>query len=108
STVIDPPLRPRRRRKARRETVLPDPATAPPPELDADACHAIADDLQNAGRGAEAETFYRAALALAPERPDSWANLGLAILKDGRPEEAVQCERQALRLDPEHVEALNN
>jgi len=105
SAVIDLPLRPRRRRNPGLRKTR---AITPPPELDADACDAIADDLQNAGRAAEAETFYRAALALAPERPDSWANLGLAILKDGRPEEAVQCERQALRLDPEHVEALNN
>jgi tetratricopeptide (TPR) repeat protein len=79
-----------------------------PVEIDADWCHAFADDLQNRGRGNEAETFYRAALALAPERPDSWANLGLAVLKEGRAEEAVRCEREALRLDPENVEALNN
>ena len=84
------------------------PATEPPVELDADMCHAVAVDLQNLGRGAEAETFYRAALALAPERPDSWANLGLVILHEGRAEEAVECERQALRIDPDNVEALNN
>jgi Flp pilus assembly protein TadD len=77
-------------------------------ESDADLCHAVADDLQKQGRGNEAETYYRAALSLAPERPDSWANLGLAVLKDGRAEEAVQCEREALRLDPDNVEALNN
>jgi Flp pilus assembly protein TadD len=90
-----------------------DPADDPlgeaaPLQIDADLCHAVAVDLQNSGRGAEAETFYRAALALAPERPDSWANLGLAILKDGRAEEAVECERQALRIDPDNVDALNN
>ncbi len=86
---------------------LVDEATSPP-EVDADLCHAVAVDLQNAGRRAEAETFYRAALALAPERPDSWANLGLTVLHEGRAEEAVECERQALRLDPDNVEALNN
>ncbi len=78
------------------------------PGLDADACHAIANDLHQQGQGIEAEAFYRAALALAPDRPESWANLGLAILKNGRAEEAVECERQALRLDPDNVEALNN
>lgn len=77
-------------------------------ECDADRCHAVADDLQKQGRSNEAETYYRAAVSLAPERPDSWANLGLAVLKDGRAEEAVQCEREALRLDPDNVEALNN
>jgi tetratricopeptide (TPR) repeat protein len=80
----------------------------PPLEIDADLCHAVAADLQNQGRGAEAETFYRAALALAPERPDTWSNLGLAVLQEGRAAEAVECERQALRIDPDNVEAMNN
>jgi Flp pilus assembly protein TadD len=91
------------------DAASPDSAAAGRPlEMNADTCHAIADDLQNLGRRAEAETFYRAALALSPERPNSWANLGLAILKDGRAEEAVLCERQALRLDPDNIDALNN
>lgn len=80
----------------------------PPVEVDADLCHALAVDLQNSGRCAEAETFYRAALALAPDRPDSWCNLGLTVLHEGRAAEAVECERQALRIDPDNVEALNN
>jgi len=80
----------------------------PPFTIDADLCHAVAVDLQNSGRRVEAETFYRAALALAPERPDSWSNLGLTILQEGRAAEAIECERQALRIDPDNVEALNN
>lgn len=80
----------------------------PPVALDADMCHALAVDLQNLGRGAEAETFYRAALSLAPDRTDSWSNLGLAVLHGGRAEEAVECERQALRIEPDNVEAMNN
>jgi Flp pilus assembly protein TadD len=84
------------------------PDGEPSLEVDADLCHAVAVDLQNQGRRAEAETFYRAALALAPERPDSWANLGLTVLHEGRAAEAVECERQALRIDPDNVEALNN
>jgi Flp pilus assembly protein TadD len=82
--------------------------TAPTLQFDADMCHAVADDLQNDGRGEEAEAFYRAALAQASERPDTWCNLGLAVLRAGRLEEAVACEREALRLDPESVEAMNN
>ena len=78
------------------------------PIFDADLCHATAVDLQNMGLQADAETLYRAALALAPERSDTWANLGLTVLHEGRVEEAVECERQALRLDPDNVEALNN
>ncbi|MSP02221.1 MAG: tetratricopeptide repeat protein [Acetobacteraceae bacterium] len=80
----------------------------PPPDANAALCHALAEDLHKQGRAGEAETFYRAALALAPQRPDSWANLGLAVLTEGRAEEAIQCEREALRLDPDNVEAHNN
>jgi Flp pilus assembly protein TadD len=79
-----------------------------PLQVDADLCHAVAVDLQTLGRGAEAETFYRAALALAPERSDTWANLGLIVLQEHRVQEAIECERQALRIDPGNVEALNN
>lgn len=82
--------------------------TGPPLEIDAALCHEIAVDLQNHGRRSEAETFYRAALALAPNRPDTWANLGLAVLHEGRAEEAVECQRHALRIDPDNVDALNN
>lgn len=96
---------------------IADPAQYPPRKaaeeaptviVDADLCYATAVGLQNSGRGAEAEMYYRAALALAPEYPDAWCNLGLVVLHEGRAAEAVHCERQALRLDPDHVEALNN
>lgn len=83
-------------------------AAEPSVEMTADMCHAVGHDLQLQGKGTEAEAFYRAALSLDPGRADSWANLGLAILKDGRPEESVQCQREALRLDPCNAEALNN
>jgi Flp pilus assembly protein TadD len=85
-----------------------DTTAEPSPELDADMCHTIGDDLQRQGRLAEAEAYYRAALTLVPERADLWANFGLAVLNGGRPDEAVRCEREALRLDPDNVEALNN
>jgi Flp pilus assembly protein TadD len=78
------------------------------PTNDADLCHAVAEDLHIKGRTDEAETFYRAALDIAPDRAGTWSNLGLAVLKNGRAEEAVQCERQALRLDPRNTEAHNN
>ncbi len=45
---------------------------------------------------------------LLPNGADLWANLGLAVLHEGRAVEAVECERQALRIDPDNVEALNN
>ena len=45
---------------------------------------------------------------LRPSAPTPGHNLGLTILHDGRAAEAVECERQALRIDPDNVEALNN
>jgi Flp pilus assembly protein TadD len=35
-------------------------------------------------------------------------NLGLAVLAQGRPEEALLCQREALRLDPDSADAHNN
>jgi Flp pilus assembly protein TadD len=86
---------------------VPSAQDEPPLEVDADLCDALAADLWKQGRTNDAETFYRAALALAPDRSSTWANLALAVLQAGRADEAVHCERQALRLDPENVDALN-
>ena len=57
---------------------------------------------------AEAEPFYRRAIALDPELKEAWMNLGLVVLSQGRSEEALTCQREALRLDPENADALNN
>ena len=59
-------------------------------------------------RLAEAEPFYRKALALDPDFKEAWANLGLVSLALGRPGEAVACQREALRIDPDNADALNN
>src|ERR1700751_142397 len=59
-------------------------------------------------RLAEAEPFYRRAVALAPDFKEAWMNLGLAILMQRRPDEALVCQRQALRLDPGSADAQNN
>jgi len=59
-------------------------------------------------RLAEAEPFYRKAVALDPEFKHAWMNLGLVTLSLGKPEEAVCCQREALRIDPEDPDALNN
>ncbi len=84
-----------------------DTSSGLPPAVDADLCHAMARDLFQEGKAAEAETFYRAALSLAPGRPDSWTALGLAILTQGRAGEAVPCVRESLRLDPANPETHN-
>lgn len=75
---------------------------------DADFYHDIAATLHRQGRAVNSIPYYRAALALEPERADTWSNLGLAALTAGRAEDAVQCERTALHLDPFDPEAHNN
>jgi Flp pilus assembly protein TadD len=59
-------------------------------------------------RIAEAEPFYRRAIALDPNFKEAWMNLGLAILLQGRPDEALSCQREALRVDPDSADAQNN
>jgi tetratricopeptide (TPR) repeat protein len=53
-----------------------------------------------AGRLAEAETDYRAALAIAPGDAAVTHNLGVAIAAQGRHREAIACFDEALRRDP--------
>ena len=54
-------------------------------------------------RVAEAEPFYHRALALDPEFKEAWTNLGLALLTQGKPDEALSCHRHALQIDPEEI-----
>jgi tetratricopeptide (TPR) repeat protein len=60
------------------------------------------------GRLAEAETAYRAALAIVPADPAVTHNLGVAIAAQGRHQEAIGCFEQALRTDPGFVSAHYN
>ena len=59
-----------------------------------------------AGRLAQAERKFSAALALAPGRPSVLTNLGAVVLKLGRLEEAVALLQEALRKEPDNAEAL--
>jgi Flp pilus assembly protein TadD len=61
-----------------------------------------------AGRPAEAERAYRAALALVPADPAVTHNLGVAVAAQGRHREAVGCFDEALRADPAFVSAHYN
>ncbi|HEX4369327.1 MAG TPA: tetratricopeptide repeat protein, partial [Rhodopila sp.] len=63
--------------------------------------------LHSHHRMEEAEPFYRRAVALDPDFREAWMNLGLVLLTLGRPDEALSCQRQALRLDPENADAQN-
>ncbi len=70
--------------------------------------HSRGFDLHLQGHVAEAEEFYRKALALDPDFKEAWMNLGLAVFSLGRLEEAQDCQRQALRLDTDLADAHNN
>ncbi|MGH6767720.1 MAG: tetratricopeptide repeat protein [Xanthobacteraceae bacterium] len=61
-----------------------------------------------AGRPAEAESVYRAALAMVPADPAATHNLGVAIATQGHHRAAVGCFEDALRADPGFVSAHYN
>ncbi len=56
----------------------------------------------------EAETYFRQALALAPEHADIHANLGCMFVNDGRPEGGIRWLQKALEIEPDHPEAKFN
>lgn len=61
-----------------------------------------------AGRPAEAERSYRAALTMAPADPAVVHNLGVTIAAQGRHRDAIACFEAALRADPAYVSAHYN
>ena len=61
-----------------------------------------------AGRPAEAESIYRAALAIVPADPAVTHNLGVALAAQGRQRAAIACFDAALKRDPGFVSAHYN
>jgi tetratricopeptide (TPR) repeat protein len=61
-----------------------------------------------AGRPKEAESAFRAALAMVPADPAVTHNLGVAIAAQGRHQAAIGCFEQALKADPDFVSAHYN
>lgn len=61
-----------------------------------------------AGRWADAEGAYRAALVLAPDDPAATHNLGAVIAAQGRHRDALACFDAALAADPGFVSAHYN
>ena len=61
-----------------------------------------------AGRPAEAESAYQAALAIVPDDPAVTHNLGVAIAAQSRYRESIGCFDEALKRDPGFVAAHYN
>jgi len=60
------------------------------------------------GREPEAITLWRQALQLRQDLPDTWFDLGNAMLRRHQPDEARTCYERALALKPDHVGVLIN
>jgi Flp pilus assembly protein TadD len=78
---------------------------------------ATASAYYHSNRGAEllqegelklAIAWLRAALEVDPTLPDAWANLGVALRRDGKPEEAETAYRRSIELDPEFLPGYQN
>lgn len=78
------------------------------PLVQARACFLAGIAHYEAGRLAEADREFTAALALAPGRPSVLTNLGAVRLKLGRHEEALGLLREALAQEPDNAEALGH
>lgn len=65
-------------------------------------------DLLAQGEPAEAEVVLARARAQSPDDEDVHYNLGIALARQGKVDEAIREYREALRLFPEYVEAHNN
>ena len=78
------------------------------PLAQARACFLAGIAHYEAGRLAEADQQFTAALVLAPGRPSILTNLGAVRLKLGRSEEALALLRQALAQEPDNAEALGH
>jgi hypothetical protein len=60
---------------------------------------------QNSGAFGEAESLYRQALALRPDSPEAWFDLGTVLDRVGKWDEAIAALRQAIRLQPDFPRA---
>jgi tetratricopeptide (TPR) repeat protein len=106
----------RKQRRAQAAVAKPAPnAAQTPPQAAPAATDARFEQAVNrgmahfqAGQAAEAIAAFRAAIALDPQHPLPYSNLGAILRAHGKAEEALACCRQALALDPQHAMAHNN
>jgi tetratricopeptide (TPR) repeat protein len=80
--------------------------------LSAEACYGLGSAYLNQQKVAEARESFERATKLHASYPDTvanaWNNLGLLATREGRPDEAIRCFREAVQLNPDHLIALNN
>jgi serine/threonine protein kinase/Flp pilus assembly protein TadD len=62
----------------------------------------------DSARTAEALVYLRAALAVRPNSPGAWINVGVALSKLGRPEDAAGAYGRAATLNPDYAAAHRN
>ncbi|HLW85225.1 MAG TPA: tetratricopeptide repeat protein [Candidatus Sulfotelmatobacter sp.] len=88
-----------------RQALHDDPASA-------EALYGMGSACLNLQKIAEARASFQRATELQPSYPDTipnaWNNLGLLATREGRTEEAVGYFQQALKLNPDHLIALEN
>jgi tetratricopeptide (TPR) repeat protein len=74
----------------------------------AEVYHRLALLHDKKGDPATAQTYYREALALAPEAAQVYCDYGYSCYLDGRLPEAEECLRRAIELQPDFARAHNN
>ena len=78
----------------------------------AEAFYGVGSACLNLQKTAEARASFERVTELAPSYPDTlpnaWNNLGLLATQEGRTDEAVGYFQQALKLNPDHLIALDN
>lgn len=85
-------------------------ASVSPPEAvqAAEAANREALDCWKQGQAAEAVRLLKQAIELAPERADSYSNLGAVLWEFGERERALDNFQRALRRNPRHQDAREN
>jgi tetratricopeptide (TPR) repeat protein len=68
----------------------------------------VATTLAIEGKFADAERLLRTLASRFPDAAPVWFNLGNALRDQQRPEEAADCYRRVLKLEPQAVDARNN
>jgi predicted O-linked N-acetylglucosamine transferase (SPINDLY family) len=92
----------------RRAESAPDASPRATPAPDASGAASLGLREHQAGRLAEAEAHYRAALAKDPDHVDAWHFLGVIALQRGDPAQAVHLISNALSRNASNAAAYNN